>query len=157
MVEEVNSFAVDENGNVLYRDSIDKNGSPTDVLKLRLADGTTFTPSLNGTNSVSGVEFRSNMISGADGKIYLTTESGSRSKKTLQLYEFATKAETLKSASDPNKKHVVTSEQALGKKFVPITPKNSISVSGYQSGSGASATHIDKAVFDLWGSHDTGY
>ena len=37
-----------------------------------------------------------------------------------------------------------------------ITKKNSVSVSGIQPGSGASATQIDTAVFDLSGSHGTG-
>ena len=92
------------------------------------------------------------MISGADGHIYLIRATGNTSK-TLQLYEFAKEAEKLKSASDADKKHVVNGEQNPGKKFVPITKKNSISIPGGQPGSGASATHIDKAVFDLWGNY----
>ena len=150
------SFAVDENGNVLYQDSIDISGRPTEVLKLRLADGTTITPSLDGTNpiSLSGSSY-SYLISGTDGQIYLIRETGSTSR-TLQLYQFAKQAQTLQSASDPDKNHVVTNEQAQDKKFVRITQKNSISVSGGQPGSGASATHIDKAVFDLRGSYAAG-
>ena len=43
------------------------------------------------------------------------------------------------------------------KKIVRITKNNSISVSGNKAGTGASATHIDTAVFDLFGTNTTGW
>ena len=123
------NFAVDTNGtngNVLYQDSINASNSPTKVLKLRLAEDKwakdkAITPSLDGTNPIasSPVNVVSGVVGGTDViNIYLLKKTGS---KTLQLYEFATQAETLKSASDTNKKYVVNCKK--GDKFVRITQK----------------------------------
>ena len=136
-------FAVDQNGNVLYK--YRENSSSTEFLKLRLEDGATIKPSLDGTNPIaSGI-----VVSGTDGKNYLVKKTGS---KTLKLYEFATQAQTLKSSSDSNKTHVVTGQK--DDKFVRITPKNSVQVSGsgieLSNSSGWERRSIDKAVFIAW-------
>lgn len=143
MEESGYSFAVDENGNVLYQ--YYKNDRYSSVLKLRLTVGTTITPSLDGNNSISS----GTVISGKEGKIYLVKKAES---KTLQLYQFATQVETLKSVSGPNKKYVMNGQK--DGKFVRITLKDSFEIldSGIElKDYGRNGASTDTAVFITWG------